>query len=103
MVLIPEPAAFEWDAGNREKNFHSHGVDWEEIEEVFFSERKLLLDDVLHSARESRYVLLGETREGRALFVVFTIRRAKVRIISARDLNKKERTLYEEAHTNSSL
>ena len=101
MVILPEPVGFEWDKGNFDKNFVAHNVGWAECEEVFFSERKLLLDDVLHSAGEARYIVLGETRQGRQLFIVFTIRKCKVRVISARDLKRKERKLYEEALRNS--
>ena len=95
MVVLPQPTAFEWDGGNAEKNFHSHNVGWAECEEVFFSERKLLLDDVLHSGAEARYILLGETSGKRQIFIAFTIRDERVRIISARPADKRERTIYE--------
>lgn len=57
---------------------------------------KKILKDILHSGAEHRYVLIGNTKKSRLLFVVFTVRREKLRIISARNLNKKERTLYHE-------
>jgi hypothetical protein len=87
---------FQWDDGNKDKNWKKHKVTNEECEEVFFDDNKRIFKDVLYSAREARYILIGKTKHGRLLFVVFTIRRNKVRIISARDINKKERILYEE-------
>lgn len=86
---------FEWDHGNQDKNFLKHGVRNQECEEAFFDQKKKILRDTLHSGKEIRYVLLGKTQNWRVLFVIFTIRRTKIRIISARDLNKKELYLYE--------
>ena len=95
MLIFPEPLEFEWDKGNQGKNLIKHGVSDEECEEVFFDERKKILKDVLHSGKEERHILLGRTKEKRILFVVFMIQKAKIRVISARDLNKKELKLYE--------
>ncbi len=97
MITLPEPVAFQGDRGNEQKNLDQHGVSAQEIEEVFFDPRKKLLEDRFHSGTEDRYILLGQTRQARFLMVVFTIRARRVRAISARDLNKKERRLYEEA------
>jgi len=96
MLILPEPVTFEWDEGNERKNLERHGVTRQEIEEAFFDPQKKLLENPLYSGSEERYVLLGETREGRLLFVVFTMRNQKIRAISARDLNRRERPLYEE-------
>ena len=87
---------FEWDAHNSGKNLIKHRVTDEECEEVFFDDRKRILDDLLHSGSEQRYILIGETKAKRLLFVVFTLRDKSIRIISARDLNKKEQHLYEQ-------
>ena len=95
MIILPGHLEFEWDKGNQGKNLLKHVVSDEECEEVFFDERKKILKDVLHSGKEERYLLLGQTKEKRILFIVFTIRKNKIRIISARDLNKKELKLYE--------
>jgi uncharacterized DUF497 family protein len=66
------------------------------MEQAFFDEKKLLTNDLLHSHSETCYILLGKTEEGRVLFISFTIRKRKIRVISARDLNKKkEGYLYE--------
>lgn len=86
---------FEWDNGNSGKNFKSHSVFDEECEEVFFDPEKRIAKDVFHSGAEARYILLGATNKHRLLFLVFTIRKGRLRIISARDINKKERHLYE--------
>lgn len=97
MVSLPQPIRFTWDEGNQEKNLRKHGVSIQGIEETFFDPAKKLLAGKLHSGGEARYVLLGKTKRGRVLFVVFTIRGENIRAISARDLNRKERPLYEEA------
>ncbi len=86
---------FNWDAGNEGKNLQKHKVSDQECEEIFFDSQKRILKDSPHSATGDRYILLGQTKLERLLFVVFTIRQDKIRIISARDLNKKEKYLYE--------
>jgi len=96
MKLLNAVSEFDWDRGNRGKSLKKHGITDEECEEIFFDERKKVLKDVLHSGRENRYILIGKTKKERLLFLVFTIRKNKIRVISARDLNKKERKLYEE-------
>lgn len=93
MIVIPEPLSFEWDSGNQNKNWRKHKVAIAEAEEVFFDQQRKIAKDFMHSIKESRYMLIGKTKKDRTLFIVFTIREHKVRIISARDLNKKEYTL----------
>ena len=92
---IKDLQCFEWDKGNADKIYRKHKVKPFECEEVFFDENKVILKDVLHSEKEERHVLLGETKKARLLFLVFTVRQHKIRFISARDTNKKERGLYE--------
>jgi len=87
---------FDWNKGNKDKNLENHRVSDEECEEVFFDPHKKIIKDILHSANEKRHILIGKTKLKRLLFLVFTIRKNKVRIISARDLNKKEKYLYEQ-------
>jgi len=89
---------FQWDKGNKDKNLSKHNVSDEECEEIFFDECKKVLHDNIHSGSEPRFILLGKTKQNRTLFVVFTIRRHTIRIISARDINKKEYPLYEKNH-----
>ncbi|MDP3771608.1 MAG: BrnT family toxin [bacterium] len=97
MLVFRKPLAFEWDRGNRGKNERRHGVTDGECEEVFFDSRKRILHDALHSGAEERYLLIGATQAQRVLFIVFTMRSHWIRIISARDLNRKERHLYGKA------
>lgn len=94
--VLEEISGFEWDNGNKIKNLTKHKVSQDECEETFFDPNRKIQKDLLHSAEEKRYVLLGHTKYKRLLYIVFTIRKEKVRIISARDINKRERKLYEE-------
>lgn len=89
---------FDWDDGNARKN-DKHGVSQSEAEEIFFNQPLLLLDDARHGAQELRYHALGRTHEGRRLHLSFTLRRSGtlIRVISARDMHRKERSLYEQA------
>lgn len=96
MVVIKEPIEFDWDKGNIDKNWKKHKVTEKEAEEVFFDENKRTFLDHVHSDGEERFRAVGKTKGGRLLFVVFTMREEKVRIISARDVNRKEVFLYEE-------
>ena len=93
-LAIEYPIEFEWDKGNRGKN-QKHRVTDEECEEAYFDPNKVLARDPLHSDRELRHILIGKTQNGRLLFVAFTVRKKKLRVISARDLNRRERFLYE--------
>jgi len=94
-MIFSSPLNFEWDIGNLNKNLLKHGVSNFETEEVFFDADKKILKDILHSKGEERFILIGKTKLNRILFIVFTIRDEKLRIISARDINKKEVFLYE--------
>jgi uncharacterized protein len=89
---------FDWDEGNSRKSSEKHAVSQAEAEQVFFSERRLTLADVKHSQAEERFHVLGRTQDGRLLYVMFTLRqdRTKIRVISARDMNRKERARYEQ-------
>ncbi|HUK58981.1 MAG TPA: BrnT family toxin [Stellaceae bacterium] len=87
---------FDWDAGNALKSEAKHGVTQSEAEQVFLAERVLIIADERHSASASRYHALGQTEDARWLHISFTMRGNRVRVISARDMNRKERTLYED-------
>ena len=97
MIDLARVVGFDWDDGNSRKNVDKHAVTQTEAEQIFSSERTLLTDDVGHSAAEARYQALGETSDGRRLHVSFTLRQngTLIRIISARDMNRKERAHYE--------
>ena len=92
---------FEWDEGNRTKNWEKHRVSQAEGEQVFFNEPLLLFPDVRHSQHEPQYYVLGHTNAGRYLFVVFTIRGTFIRVISARDMSRKEGKVYEQAQESA--
>ncbi|HTK03760.1 MAG TPA: BrnT family toxin [Alphaproteobacteria bacterium] len=86
---------FQWDRGNHNKNWLRHEVSNEECEEVFFDRSRFIFKDNIHSDKEERFRILGKTKKNRFLFIVFTKRGKKIRIISARDVNKKEVQIYE--------
>ncbi len=86
---------FEWDKGNSGKNEKKHGVTDREAEEVFFN-RPLLVARSVREATEARYSGLGKTFAGRLLTVVFTFRSNRIRMISTRPMNRKERQTYDE-------
>ena len=94
MNLILEIISFEWDEGNRAKNWTKHRVLWQECEDVFFNEPLFILPDIKHSGKEERYHALGHTNKDRLLFISFTIRKERIRVISARDMSRKERSIY---------
>ena len=85
---------FEWDEGNADKNLEKHGVSDAECEQIFFNDPLVVGEDHEHSRGEPRGFALGHTDGRRYLFVVFTVRRALIRVISARDMTKVERRRY---------
>lgn len=97
MLDLAAAEGFDWDDGNARKNLDKHGVSQAEAEQVFASE-PLLADDVKHSQAEPRFQALGKTIEGRFLHITFTLRGSdkNIRVISARDMNRKERAIYDE-------
>src|SRR5580658_2252383 len=87
---LGECIGFDWDESNTVKNWERHRVTPEEAEDVFFHEPLVVRSDVGHSSREKRYQALGSTSRGRLLFVAYTIRRKLIRVISVRDMNRRE-------------
>ncbi|MEK7470790.1 MAG: BrnT family toxin [Patescibacteria group bacterium] len=94
-IIISEPIEFEWDKGNVEKNFKKHGIENREAEEIFLNE-PLISEDKEHSKTEKRYQCLGVTDKNKKLFISFTVRKGKIRIISVRRMDKKETNKYEQ-------
>lgn len=88
------PKKFNWDRGNKEKSLIKHNVNYQECEQVFFNRPLHTLRDKKHSQKEKRYLAIGQTKRRRQLFIIFTIRNSKIRVISARDLSRKERRIY---------
>ena len=86
---------FEWNEGNFIKNWEKHGVSNLECEQIFFNQPLITQHDEKHSTNEPRYYALGQTDAFRRLFIVFTIRNNLIRVISARDMNRRERKDYD--------
>ncbi len=95
MKKLPKPLAFEWDKGNIDKNFKKHKVTNLEAEEIFRNKPLIIIDDATHSLVERRFIAHGITSKKRNLTIIFTLRERKIRIISARIQDKKERKIYE--------
>jgi uncharacterized protein len=92
--IIANCTGFEWDGWNLDKNWHLHEVTNSECEEVFFNVPLIIASDTKHSQKEQRFYALGQTDTGRWLFIAFTIRNNLIRVISARDMNKRETRKY---------
>ena len=86
---------FEWDDGNLLKNWDKHQVTPSECEQIYFNKPLFLKNDINHSLDEIRLYALGRTDENRKLFIAFTVRNNQIRVISARDMSRKEREVYE--------
>ena len=95
MISLNEITGFDWDSGNERKSLDKHSVSKLEAEEVFFNVPILLLNDEKHSEKEPRFHALGKTDAARLLHITFTIRANKLRVISARDMHRKEKKVYE--------
>ena len=85
---------FDWDDGNRDKNWDEHRVSDLEGEQVFFNRPLVVRADPSHSKNEDRYFALGCTDAARKLFVAFTLRGDLIRIISTRDMTRREAQEY---------
>jgi uncharacterized DUF497 family protein len=94
---------FEWDKGNLDKNYLKHGVTPKEAEEAFIEDDSYFFSDVRHSEIEERFFLLGKTLERKNLFIVFTLRGKKVRIISARRMHREEVEKYAKAKKSTKV
>jgi len=100
-VVVAEPmhplddcVGFDWDEANVQKNWERHRITPEEAEEVFFNEPFVVRSDIRHSQREKRYYAHGQTSLDRYLFVAVTIRRNLIRVISVREMIRKEQEFY---------
>ena len=98
MIPLSKITGFNWDEGNTRKN-EKNGVSMAEAEQVFFNAPLILLEDSKHSSAEPRFHALGQTDDDRLLHITFTLRDAgeKIRVISARDMHRKEKAIYEKA------
>lgn len=94
MVDLSKLAGFEWDKGNIDKNYIKHGITPNEAEEVFLDDDVAIERDIKHQEVEKRYIAIGKISSDKTLFVIFTGRKSKIRIISARLANKRELAIY---------
>ena len=90
-----EFTGFQWDKGNSNKTLIKHQVENWECEQVFFNDPLLVLDDPKHSLTEKRWAAFGRADAGRHLVVIFAKRGKLLRVISARDMNRREKRFYE--------
>lgn len=96
LELLAQATGFDWDTGNAAKVVTRHGVEPGECEQAFLSEPFLVSFDDMHSKTEPRWQALGRTSADRWLFLVFTVRSTSIRVLAARDMNRKERLRYGE-------
>ena len=94
---------FDWDDGNVYKNENKHGLNYKLIEEVFFNEPLLIVEDFSHSYEGCRCVAFGRDNNNNKIMVVFTVRDGLIRVISARAMTKKEKNFYENNKNNPYL
>jgi uncharacterized DUF497 family protein len=92
---VQECAGFQWDKHNIQKNWEKHKVSPAESEQAFFNKPLIVVKDMQHSQEEDRFYALAKTDQNRRLFIAFTIRKKLIRVISSRDMNKKESKVYE--------
>jgi len=98
MIDLARIIAFDWDDGTARKN-DKHRVSVADAEQVFFNVPLLVVDDTRHSGKELRLHALGETDNERLIHITFTLRDSgrRIRVISARDMHRRERVAYEQA------
>jgi uncharacterized protein len=99
MIDLEQITGFEWDDGKVRKSVDKHDVSQAEAESIFFNDPLVVVEDTKHSDRERRLNALGRTAQNRLLHVTSTLRQngTTVRVISARDMHRKERKFYEQA------
>ena len=101
--ILDQYDGFQRDIGNIDKKLIKHNISNAECEEAFFNKPFIIKLDENHLQEEARYYILGKINEDRKLFLVFTTRNSLIRVISARDMNKKERTVYDDEKKDSAF
>ena len=94
--LLASLEGFEWDAGNSDKSWRRHAVSQLEAEQVFFNQ-PIVAQAGSRQGGEQRFFVLGRSDAGRELTIVFTARGKLVRVISARPMSRRERSVYAQA------
>jgi uncharacterized DUF497 family protein len=99
MIDLDQITGFDWDDGNSRKSADKHDVSQAEAEGVFFNDPLIVVEDSKHSETEPRFNALGKTAQNRLLHITFTLRKdgTLIRVISARDMHRKEKKAYEQA------
>jgi uncharacterized protein len=99
MFDLDQISGFDWDDGNNRKSADKHDVSQAEAESAFFNDPLIVVEDAKHSGAEPRINALGKTAQNRLLHITFTLRQngTMIRVISARDMHRKERKAYEQA------
>jgi uncharacterized DUF497 family protein len=99
MIDLDRIAGFDWDGGNSRKSADKHDVSQAEAEGVFFNDPLIVVEDSKHSETEPRFNALGKTAQSRLLHITFTLRQdgTLIRVISARDMHRKEKKAHEQA------
>ncbi len=87
---------FEWSENKAASNLSKHGVSFKEAQTVFDDPLYVDFYDPDHSDDEERYLIVGQSSRGRLLIVSYTERGDSIRLISARELTRTERSAYEE-------
>ena len=93
--VLAQCTSFDWDKGNSRKNWIKHQVTPSECEQIYFNQPLIVKNDIKHSEHETRFFALGKTDGNRKLFIAFTVRKDQIRVISARDMSRKEKEVYE--------
>lgn len=98
MINFQNLTGFDWDHGNNRKSADKHHVSQTEAESIFFNDPLVVVEDSKHGTAEQPLNVLGITNQNRLLHVTFTLRQngTLIRVISARDMNRKERAIYEQ-------
>ena len=91
---------FDWNDANVYKNEEKHGLNYKKIEEIFFNEPLIVVEDFLHSEDECRCVAFGRDDNNSKIMAVFAVRASHIRVISAREMTKKEKKFYENNKNN---
>ena len=97
MGLVDHYDGFDWDDGNRNKNWLGHKVTEAEIEQACRNEPFLIFPDIEHSQGEERWIVMSKTDQGFPLFGSYTVRQNRIRPISFRKMDRKERREFDEA------
>ncbi len=92
------PLKFEWNTNKAKKNIEKHGVSFDEASTVFSDPLSMTYDDPDHSYGENRYIIIGLSSNGKLLFISHVEKDGIIRIISARQLTRKERKQYEQQY-----